>query len=74
MKWSLILWKYYFGINLDGLYAGGLNANSEFQKSRFPIGKHYFLQSGKRVQQTLCFHAFGGGQNCISTEFHFIFI
>ena len=32
---------------------GWLNAIPGFQKTGFPIGKRYFLQSGKRVQQTM---------------------
>ena len=40
----------------------------------FPIGKHHFSQSGKRVQQTMVLDSPKGWPNDFSSEFRFIFI
>ena len=47
---------------------------SEFQKVSFPIEKHHFLQSGKRVQQTMVLDSPNALSTYFSSEFRFIFI
>ena len=42
------------------------------KKTGFPIGKHYFLQSGKRVQQTMVLDSPNGCPNYLVSEFHSI--
>ncbi len=65
----------HFDINLGWLFACGLNAIPAFQKAGFPIGKHHFLQSGKRVQQTVVLDSPNAGQiTCLRIPVHFHWI